>query len=79
MYGRSVERRPDPLPLEVNDVALITAGTAVWALALVVLLVLKAFDVAIHTWWIEMCVAGFLLGLLGIRVCRRRKARLPGA
>ena len=32
--------RPDPEPLETNDVALVAAGTALWTIALVVLAVI---------------------------------------
>jgi ABC-type nickel/cobalt efflux system permease component RcnA len=71
-----VERRPDPPPLETNDVAIITGGTALWAVALVVVLVLKATGTDVHAWWWQMCAAGALLGLLGIRYCRRRRDRL---
>lgn len=67
-----MERRPDPEPLETNDVAIVAAGTLAWALALVVLLVLKATGTDIHDWWWQTCVAGVALGLLGVRYCRRR-------
>jgi hypothetical protein len=71
-----VERRPDPEPLEINDVALVAGGTVLWAVALVVLLVLKAAGSDIRAWWIQMCGAGVLLGLIGVRTCRRRRASL---
>jgi hypothetical protein len=71
-----VERRPDPAPLETNDVALVAAGTALWAVALVVLLVLKAIGKGIHDWWWQMCLAGALLGTYGVRYCVRRRNRL---
>jgi hypothetical protein len=71
-----VERRPDPEPLETNDVALVAGGTALWALALVVLLVLKAAGTEVQDWWWQMCAAGAALGLLGVRYCRRRRASL---
>jgi len=71
-----VERRPDPAPLETNDVALVAGGTALWAVALVVLLVLKAGGTEVHDWWWQMCAAGAALGLLGVRYCRRRRASL---
>jgi hypothetical protein len=74
-----VERKPDPAPLEVDDVAIITAGTALWAVALVVLLVAKAAGADVHDWWWQMCACGAGLGLIGVRYCRRRKARLSAA
>jgi hypothetical protein len=71
-----VERRPDPAPLETNDVAIITTGTVLWAVALAVLLVLKATGTDVHDWWWQMCAAGAVLGCYGIHYCRRRRDRL---
>jgi hypothetical protein len=71
-----VERRPDPEPLEINDVAVITTGTALWAVALVVVLVLKAAGTDIHDWWWQMCAAGAVLGCYGVYYCRRRRDRI---
>ena len=70
-------RRPDPPPLETDDVRTVAVGTAAWAVALVVLLVLRvATDVRVRTWWLEMCAAGALLGLAGVRYCVRRRAAI---
>lgn len=73
-------RRPDPEPLDVDAVSVVTAGTVAWAVALVAALVgrstLRAHG---HSWWIQACLAGFLLGLLGIGYCRRRRAALDQA
>jgi len=71
-----VERRPDPAPLETNDVAIVGGGTALWAVALVVVLVLKAAGKDIHGWWWQMCAAGTVLGMYGVHHCRRRRNRL---
>jgi hypothetical protein len=71
-----VERRPDPPPLEVNDVAVITTGTLLWFVALAVLLVLKAAGVEVHAWWWQMCAAGGVLGCYGIHYTRKRKLGL---
>jgi hypothetical protein len=71
-----VPNRPDPEPLETNDVAIVAGGTALWALALVVVAVLRLAGQDVHGWWIVMCAAGTALGLLGVRTCaRRRRAR----
>jgi hypothetical protein len=67
-------RRPDPPPLETNDVIIVAGGTALWAVALVVLLVLKAAGSDIHSWWIVMCVEAVVLGGVGIRFCARRQS-----
>jgi len=54
-------RRADPPPLETNDVRIAVAGTAAWAIALVVLLI--AGPPEADRWWIWVCVAGIVIGL----------------
>ncbi|MCU1622519.1 MAG: hypothetical protein JWL79_1364 [Frankiales bacterium] len=71
-------RRPDPPPLETDDVAIIAAGTAAWFVALVVVLVLSLAGRDVHDWWIEMCAAGTILGLVGVSYCVRRRNALAG-
>jgi hypothetical protein len=66
-------QRPDPAPLETDDVRIVAAGTALWALALVVLLALKAAGTDVHGWWLVMAAEGALLGLVGVRYCQRRR------
>lgn len=70
-----MERRPDPEPLETDDVRLVAAGTVLWLVALAVLLVLKAAGTDVHGWWLWMCGAGFGLGLIGVRYCVNRRTR----
>ncbi|MCW2613474.1 MAG: hypothetical protein JWN08_468 [Frankiales bacterium] len=66
-------QHPDPAPLETDDVKVVLVGTAGWAVALVVLAVLRLADVGdVRTWWIGMCGYGIALGLFGVRYCRRR-------
>jgi hypothetical protein len=55
----------------------VAAGAALWTLALVVLAVVDLAGGSIPGWWLWMCGFGTALGLLGIRVVRRRAAR-PG-
>jgi len=74
-----VERKPDPPPLETDDVAIVAGGTALWAVALVVLLVLKAAGTDVRDWWWQMCACGVVLGLYGVNHCWRRRARISGA
>lgn len=64
-------------PLQHDGLVPIAVLTAAWALAAVVLLVLRA-DLANtdQTWWIWTCVAGFGLGLLGYAFSRRRRDAL---
>lgn len=72
-----VARRPDPPPLETDDVRTIVLGTAAWAVALVVLIALRLLDVTrVETWWIVMSGWGAGLGLLGVRYCQRRRAAI---
>ena len=71
-----MERRPDPEPLEVDDVRLIGALTLLWVAALAVLAALDLAGTSIHGWWLVMCLAGSALGAYGTHVCARRKSRL---
>ena len=72
----SRERRPDPPPLETNDVAIVAGGTVAWAVACVALVVARLAGADIHAWWIAMCAVGAGLGLVGVRYCRRRRAAI---
>ena len=74
--GVPLAQRPDPPPLETDDVTLVAAGTGLWLVALVVLLVLKAAGNHVRGWWLVMCAEGALLGLVGVRYCWRRRAAL---
>jgi hypothetical protein len=66
-------RRPDPTPLETDDVRTVAVGTGAWALGLVVLAVLEVTGLArVETWWMVMCAVGAALGLVGTRYCHRR-------
>jgi hypothetical protein len=63
--------------LPYDGVASVTAGTLLWLIALIVLLPfwgeLRADG---HLWWIATAALGTLLGLLGIWVTSRRRARI---
>ncbi|WP_433246571.1 DUF2530 domain-containing protein [Streptosporangium sp. CA-135522] len=67
--------RPDLRPLKTNDTATILAGTCLWAVALVVLLIMQP-DPG-HRWWIWTCVSGICGGLFGLLYVRRRDRREP--
>ena len=70
-------RRPDPPPLATDDVRTVAIGTWLWTLALAVLLVLRAADVTwVEDWWLLMCLAGAVLGGMGVAYCRRRRAAI---
>ena len=57
------ERRSPPPPLEANDQVVIWAGTAAWAVALVVLLIIRDSLPAGQRWWIWTCVCGVAFGI----------------
>jgi fatty acid desaturase len=68
------QRRPDPEPLQTNDVLIAGVGTAAWAVALVVLLVIGLPPA--DRWWLWVCVCGVASGLFGLwyvpRIQRKR-------
>ena len=70
-------RRPAPEPLATSDVAAVAVGTALWAIALVLTLVLhdRLADDGRGD-WVWIAAAGVFLGLVGLWHVRRRAARL---
>ena len=73
---------PDVRALDVDGVGAVAVGTALWAIALAVTLIMRDQLVAAGTdWWIWVCVSGVALGLIGLPcVIRRRTAyRSAGA
>jgi hypothetical protein len=69
-------RRPDPEPLETDDVAIVAVGTGLWFAALAVSLVLH--DRLAHAGngdWVWIFLAGGCLGLVGLVYVRRRRAQ----
>ena len=74
-------RRPPPPPLEANDRRVTVVGTVAWAVALVVLVVLRTQIPADSRWWVWTCVAGVCMGLFALwyvprfKRSRARKAR----
>jgi Protein of unknown function (DUF2530) len=64
---KSPPLKPAPPPLQVDTARVVLAGTALWAVALVVLLVLGDRVDRVWTW---TCVAGIGLAVLGLGVMR---------
>jgi hypothetical protein len=76
-------RRPKPSPpppLEANDQLVALTGTAGWALALIVLLIVRGSLPADARWWIWTCAAGLAMGLFALwYVPRFKRARARAA
>jgi hypothetical protein len=73
-------RYPPPPPLEANDKLVTVAGTAAWAVALAVLLVLRDQIPAGQRWWIWTCATGLAMGLFALwYVPRFKRARARSA
>jgi H+/Cl- antiporter ClcA len=83
------DRRPAPEPLEANDQLVTVVITAAWAVALVVVLILRDQLPAGQRWWLWTCVAGLVMGLFGLwyvprmkrsreRAAQRRAGGSPG-
>lgn len=69
-------RRPVPEPLRTDDVAVVTLGTALFALAFLALLPFAGrLAETGRAGWLWTCAAGVGLGLIGIRTTRRNRER----
>lgn len=66
-------RLAPPPPLEANDQLVAAVGTVAWAIALVVLLIIRDSLRADLRWWIWTCVAGLAMGLFGLWYTPRLK------
>jgi uncharacterized protein DUF2530 len=68
-------------PADVDGLAVVTVGTAIFGLVSVVFAF--AYDwlaTRDQTLWLQVSVAGFVLGLVGLAYCwRRRRRRRAGA
>lgn len=66
----------DVEPLDVDGVRTVAVGTALWAVAFVLLLPFYGrLEESGRAWWLWTCVAGFGLGIIGWDYCRRRRRR----
>jgi Protein of unknown function (DUF2530) len=71
LLGARAGLRPAPPPLEVDTFRLVLVGIALWAVAFLALLPVRHE----HREWLEICVAGFGLGLIGLVLSRNRRFR----
>jgi hypothetical protein len=62
----STLRRPAPPPREGDDRFITLAITAGWAIALIILLIVRSSLAPADKWWIWVPVAGFITGLFGL-------------
>ena len=62
-----------PPPLEGNDQLVTGIITAGWAIALIVLLIVRSSVLSDVRWWIWTCAAGLGLGLFGLWYLPRLK------
>jgi hypothetical protein len=62
-----VPEKQAPPPLQVDTARVVVAGTALWAVALVVLLILGDRVDRLWTW---TCVAGIVLAAVGLGIMR---------
>jgi hypothetical protein len=73
----SSEPKPEIEPMEVDDARIVAVGTALFAVAFVVLLAFRSsLDHAGHGRWPWVALSGVVLGLAGWTYCRRRARRL---
>ena len=73
-------RPSPPPPLEADDRLVIWVGVAGWAVALVVLLIVRGSLPAGQRWWIWTCACGLAMGLFALwYVPRVKRARARAA
>ncbi len=78
--ARERAERPAPPPLEANDQLVIWVGTAGWAIALVVLLIVRSSLPPGQRWWIWTCACGLAMGVFASwYVPRLKRARARAA
>ena len=70
-------RAVEPLGVDVPRVVL--AGIALWALALAVTLLVPALHTGRRDWWPWACVAGVVIGVLGLAYVRRGRGNASAA
>jgi hypothetical protein len=75
-------REPPPPPKEADDRLVTAVITGAWAVALVVLLIVRDSIPAGARWWLWTCAAGLVMGLFGlwyVPVLKRRRERAAAA
>ena len=75
LWLNDADRLPDPVPVRTDDRKPVLFGLVAWVIALVAVL---AFGEPLgDSWaaWLWSCVAGVVLGLLGLAYTQRRHSR----
>lgn len=67
--------KPPPPPLETDDRRAVLVGLGVWAMLLVVALVVPEVRSTGEGRWLGSCIAGIVLGLIGLAYVHRRERR----
>ena len=65
--------------MHVDSARIVVAGLVAWAVALVVTLVVPALHTGERSWWPWTCVAGLVLGLVGLAYILRGRGNAAGA
>ena len=69
--------RSEVAPMETNDVLIVGIGTALFAVAFLILLPMRAsLERSGHGRWPWIALSGVVLGLFGWLYCRRRAQRM---
>lgn len=78
MAKQKPERKPDPAPLEVDDVIIVGGGSVLFlVVGLAMLPFWDHFKDDGHLWWIATAFAGAALGgLFGLPVVVKRRKRM---
>ena len=73
--GGATDEPPSPViePLDEDGVGAVAVGTVLWAIALIVLVILRD-RLGDDSWWIQVALVGALLGLPGLWYTTRRRA-----
>jgi uncharacterized protein HemX len=66
-------------PVAVDTARIVVAGLGCWVVALVVVLAVPALHGGARSWWPWVCVAGLVLGGLGLVYVRRGRGNAAGA
>jgi hypothetical protein len=70
---------PELQPLAVDSVRIVVGGTALFAVALVVTLLVPALHSGDRDWWPWACASGLALGLIGLAYILRGRGNAAGA